>query len=79
MTNIPIVSRLTPLQQVFTWGWQAVTRRHWRRRRPNLHQLAQNLGLLPRFVRESPVAMRYLHLLGPLDWERFPERDLETD
>jgi len=79
MTNIPIVSRLTPLQQVFTWGWQAVTRRHWRRRRPNLHQLAQNLGLLPRFVRESPVAMRYLHLLEPLDWGRFPERDLETD
>jgi hypothetical protein len=23
--------------------------------------------------------MRYLHLLGLLDWERFPERDLETD
>ena len=74
-----IVSRLTPLKQVFTWGWQLITRRHWHRRRPNLHQLAQNPGLLPRFVRESPVAMRYLHLLGPLDWGRFPERDLETD
>jgi hypothetical protein len=23
--------------------------------------------------------MRYLHLLSPLDWGRFPERDLETD
>jgi hypothetical protein len=23
--------------------------------------------------------MRYLHLLGPLGWNRFPERDLETD
>ena len=22
--------------------------------------------------------MRYLHLLSPLDWGRFPERDLET-
>jgi hypothetical protein len=30
-------------------------------------------------VRESAVAMRYLRLLGPLDWGRFPERDLETD
>jgi len=34
---------------------------------------------LPPFVQESPVAMRYLHLLSPLDWGRFPERDLETD
>ena len=33
MTNIPIVSRLTPLKQVFTWGWQVITRRHWHRRR----------------------------------------------
>ena len=24
MTNIPIVSRLTPLKQVFTWGWQVI-------------------------------------------------------
>jgi hypothetical protein len=30
-------------------------------------------------VRNSPVAQRYLHLLGPLDWTHFPERDLETD
>jgi hypothetical protein len=29
---------------------------------------------LPRFVRESQVAMAYLHLLGPLDWRRFPDR-----
>jgi len=78
MTNIPIVSRLTPLKQVFTWGWQLITRRHWHRRRPNLHQLAQNPGLVPRFVRESPVAMPYLHLLEPLDWDRFPQCDLET-
>jgi hypothetical protein len=79
MTNNLIVSRLTPLKQAFTWGWQAIAHRHWRRGRPNPHQLAQNPDLLPRFVRESPVAMRYLHLLEPLDWGRFPERDLETD
>jgi hypothetical protein len=48
-------------------------------KRRNLHQLAQDPTALPRFVRESAVAMRYLHLLGPLAWDRFPERDLETD
>jgi len=79
MTSIPIVSRLNPLKQVFAWGWQAVTRHHRRGKRPNLHQLAQNPRLLPRFVRQSAVAMRYLRLLEPLDWGRFPERDIETD
>jgi hypothetical protein len=77
MTSTPILSRLTPLKQAFAWGWQGVTGRYRRDQRPKLHQLAQNL--LPRFVRESPVAMRYLRLLGLLDWGRFPERDLETD
>jgi hypothetical protein len=43
---------------------------------PNLHQLAQQEGQLPRFVRESPVAMRYWRLLNPLAWHRFPDRDL---
>ena len=42
--------------------------------RPNLAQLAQT-ALLPQFVRECRTAMRYLELLGPLDWENFPERD----
>jgi hypothetical protein len=42
----------------------------------NLHDLAQNPRELPDFVRHSPVAMRYLDLLGPLAWGGFPERDL---
>jgi len=29
---------------------------------------------LPCFVRASPVAMHYLHLLGGLDWDHFPDR-----
>jgi hypothetical protein len=29
---------------------------------------------LPLFVRNCPVAMKHLHLLGDLDWEHFPER-----
>jgi hypothetical protein len=42
----------------------------------NLHHLAQNPQRLPDFVRQSPVAMRYLDLLGTLAWGSFPERDL---
>jgi len=43
--------------------------------RPHLAQLAQTEALLPQFVRESRPAMRYLGVLGPLDWEHFPQRD----
>jgi hypothetical protein len=42
--------------------------------RPNLAQLAQPGATLPAFVSACPVAGRYLGLLGPLDWEHFPER-----
>jgi hypothetical protein len=41
---------------------------------PPLSVLAQDEGLLPAFVRACPVAMKYLRLLGPLDWAHFPER-----
>ena len=50
-----------------------------RLQRPNLHVLAQHPDPLPLFVQESAVAMRYLKLLGPLDWNRFPERNLERN
>jgi len=79
MTSIPILSQFKPFRQLSPWRWKAFLRLHQHRKRPNLHQLAQKPGLLPPFVQESPVAMRYLHLLSPLDWGRFPERDLETD
>ena len=43
--------------------------------RPHLAHLAQlPETALPDFVRHCPVAMKYLHLLGGLDWEHFPER-----
>jgi hypothetical protein len=42
--------------------------------RPNLAILAQQESRLPQFVRQCPVAMKYLRLLGPLDWANFPER-----
>jgi hypothetical protein len=43
--------------------------------RPSLSQLAQPGVVLPRFVRQSAVACKYLDLLGPLDWDHFPGRD----
>ena len=43
--------------------------------RPSLSALGQlDENRLPRFVRESAVALKYLRLLGPLDWDRFPDR-----
>jgi hypothetical protein len=78
MTSIPIVTRLWS-QRVRATTLQPVwLRRQPSPRPPNLHQRAQAPFQLPRFVRESAVAMRYLHLLGPLNWDAFPERDLEV-
>lgn len=44
--------------------------------RPDLHTLwLGNPANLPLFVQESESAMKYLKLLGPLNWADFPERD----
>ena len=79
MTIIPIVSHLRPLMHIPACCRWALPHRPPPPQRPSLHHLAQNPASLPLFVRESSIAMRYLHLLGPLAWHRFPERDLETD
>ena len=42
--------------------------------RPHLGELAQDESLQPQFVRQCPVAQKYLRLLGDLDWAHFPER-----
>jgi len=76
MTSNTIVSRLAALKQTPGRFWR-VFAPAGDPERPDLHQLARN-GRLPAFVRQSTVAMRYLHLLEPLDWGRFPERDLTT-
>lgn len=53
---------------------------HFRRSRPgkppDLHIAWQNPSQLPDFVQRSPIAQRYLELLGPLRWDRLPERNL---
>jgi hypothetical protein len=76
MTSIPIVSRLAHLGQVSSQRLRFLTGRNLYPQRPNWQQLVDNPAVLPRFVRESPVAMRYLRLLSPIAWDRFPERDL---
>lgn len=75
MTNIPIVSRFNPSRPRF--GTVFGTNR--RKKSLNLQSLAQNPETLPRYVRQSPVAMRYLYLFSPLAWEQFPERDLQRN
>jgi hypothetical protein len=76
MTSKPIVSRLAHPQQASRRLVLPLFRQRRSHKRLNLHDLAQNSAALPRFVQESAVAMRYLHLLEPLDWTQFPERDL---
>jgi hypothetical protein len=44
--------------------------------RPSLDRLAASDYPLPAFVRNCPVAMEYLSLLGDLPWHAFPERPL---
>lgn len=72
MTSFSIIS---PFGQ-FRQPWRVFTRPKIGQTRPNLHVLAQQPTRLPRFVRESAVAIRYLQLLGPLAWDQFPERNL---
>ena len=47
--------------------------------RPDLHTAWQHPTDLPDFVQVSPVAQRYLALLGPLDWPHLPERNLQRN
>jgi len=46
---------------------------------PDLHTLWQFPEHLPECVTSSPTVMRCFELLAPLDWARFPERNLHRD
>ena len=46
--------------------------------RPNLAKLAQSETFLPQFVRDGRTAVRYLNLLGTLNWESFCRCTLAT-
>ena len=43
--------------------------------RPSLSHLSAAPEHLPRWVQHSPIAMRYLRLLGPLAWDGVPSRE----
>jgi hypothetical protein len=43
----------------------------------NLHQAWLQQDCLPPYITRSPTIMRLLDLIGPLDWDHFPERDLK--
>jgi hypothetical protein len=79
MSTISILSHFGRGNQVSASRRSLFSRRASHLDRPDLHQLAQDPSALPRFVQQCPVAMRHLHLLGPLHWGNFPERDLQTN
>ena len=45
------------------------------RKWPSLHTAWRHTQNLPAFVRDAPTVMRLLDLIGPLDWDRFPDRN----
>ncbi len=49
------------------------------RNRPSLHTFWRCAQDLPAFVRDSPTILRTLELFGPLDWDGFPDRDLQRN
>jgi hypothetical protein len=69
MASKPILSR-------FVHFGQMIEELAWQRERPDLRTLASRPAGLPALVRNSAPALRYLDLLGPLAWDRFPERNL---
>jgi hypothetical protein len=70
MTSTPIIAWFDHLKQRGQPGFLI----HRRARRPSLRYWVEHQQDLPRFVQQSPVAMRYLRLLGPLAWHQFPAR-----
>ncbi len=69
MASTPIVAWFGRLTQIIRPANRSQAR-------PDLHTLGADPVLLPPFVRESAVALRYLDLLSPLAWDCFPERNL---
>lgn len=69
MTGTPILSRFqNQFQAVFgskTANWA------------NLHRLWLQPKLLPKSAAAMPIVPRTIDLIGPLDWEHFPERNLD--
>ena len=72
MTDSPIVTQL-PLWPFSPEGQKTSEKP------PDLHTAGQLPQYLPKCVTDSPTIMRLLELLAPLDWARFPERNLQRN
>ena len=67
-------SILTPVRAIWSrFRWENI------QKRADLHTYWLHPERLPDFVQESSTAMRYLNLLGPLEWDQLPERNLVRD
>jgi hypothetical protein len=75
MTSTPIITWFDQLKQSNRWPF--LTRPP--AQRPSVRYWADHQDQLPRFVRESPVAMRYVQLLGPLHWGPLLKRSLHPN
>jgi len=64
------------LTQLFLWVCDPLSQKTGEKP-PDLHTFWQSPELLPAWVADSPTALRYLDLLGPLRWGQLPERNLE--
>jgi hypothetical protein len=71
MTSTPIISWFDHLKQLGRYTLLAKVTGA----RPSLHYWAEHTDSLPRFVQQSPAAMRYLRLLGSLAWDKLPLHD----
>lgn len=69
MSDQPSVTQLSLFSETLL---PPKTSRKW----PSLHTFWCQALYLPGFVRDSPTVMRLLELLGPLNWDGLPERDL---
>jgi len=74
MIGIPILSQIERFQ-AFCKAFLP----HQRAYRPDLHAAWLGTAVLPNRICKSPVAMRYLGLLGSLAWDHLPERNLQRN
>src|SRR5712692_1872848 len=72
MTGVPIVAQLS-LWPADYWPPKKPEKR------PSLRTFWREPERLPEFVQDCPAAMRTLDLLGPLNWDGVPERNLTRD
>ena len=72
MTGNPILSRFQAVGSQFQTIFPSQTSIL-----PDLHEFWLHPERLPKSAVEMPVVQRTLDLLGPLDWQHFPERNLQ--